>query len=54
MTKKLIDMNNSELFSVLAGDYGIVPRALLCDIITKYEKRFGHRDELTTMVREFV
>lgn len=52
--KKFYDMNNQELFCVLAGDQGIMPQKLIKDILKQYLNEHKEYADLQTMVRTII
>ncbi len=55
MTKTLSEMNNTELFNVLAGGRGIMAQFQLQQIILAYRQTHkGTKADLMTMVQDYL
>lgn len=57
--KKLSQMNDTELFCVLAGSEGIMPQIVMSGVVEAYEKHTGDRAlsgniSLSQMVRNYI
>ncbi len=56
--KSLTEMDNRELFCVLTGDRGVVPQAMLQNMIRAYQKKYPEKVgqigevDLSAIVRE--
>ena len=56
MKKTLVEMDNNELFGVLAGTQGVMAKLYLQDAINAYRRDFGMnaKADLVTMVQHYV
>ena len=56
MKKTLVEMDNNELFGVLAGMQGVMAKLYLQDAINAYRRDFGmnSKADLVTMVQHYV
>ena len=56
MEKTMLEMNNTELFNVLAGSKGVMPQMYMQDAIRAYRKAHGtsKKVDLHTMLVSYV